>query len=241
MQQLDPSLLSGVPAFAGTSRAQLDAILKHATSRRYESGEAMFNGGEPAAHFFLLLDGHVRVLRSNADGEEVIVLHIPSGELLGIAQAVGRDTYPATAVSAGESIALSWPAKFWETCLAEYPSFASVAARTVGVRIEEMNSRIMELATQQVEQRIACALLRMAQQAGKTSAEGITISFPITRQNIADMTGSTLHTVSRLLSGWEREGILSSARRKITICQPEKLVRIAGQGPMANMLRERGL
>lgn len=219
----------------------MDAILKHATSRRYESGETIFNAGEPAERFLLLLDGHVRVLRSSADGEDVIVLHIPSGELFGIAQAVGRDRYPATAVSAGESISLSWPVRFWETCLAEYPSFASTAARTVGVRIEEMNSRIMELATQQVEQRIACALLRMAQQSGKTSAEGITIGFPITRQNIADMTGSTLHTVSRLLSAWEREGILSSARRKITICQPEQLVRIAGQALMADMLGARGL
>lgn len=241
MQRLDPSLLTSHPAFAGATRTQIAELLSHATSRRYESGETVFHAGHPAERFYLMLDGHVRVLRSNADGEEIIVLHIHSGSFFGIAQALGRDTYPATAVTAGESIALSWPSTLWETCTTRYPGFASAAARTVGARVEEMNTRIMELATQQVEQRIACALLRMVQQSGETCAEGITIGFPITRQNVADMTGSTLHTVSRLLSAWEREGILLSARRKITLCQPEKLVRISGQAPMAVMLGEHSL
>lgn len=231
--QLDSNLLTGLPAFADVPPEQITNILSHATSRRYETDEIVFHEGHPAERFFLMMDGHVRVLRSTADGEEIIVMHIHSGSFFGIARALGRDTYPATAKAAGEVFALSWPSAIWTMLVDTYPGFANAARHTVGTRVEEMNTRLMEMATQQVEQRVASALLRMVQQSGKACSEGITISFPITRQNIADMTGSTLHTVSRLLSAWEKDGILLSARRKITLCQPERLVRIAGQMPMA--------
>lgn len=191
----------------------------------------MFTEGDKATHFHLLLDGHVRVVRTNADGEQIIVLHIHSGGLFGIAPALGRSTYPASAVAAGEIITLAWPVAVWPGFIRELPNFAGSTYGTVGQRVEEMNTRIMEMATQQVEQRIASALLRMVQQSGRKASQGVVIGFPITRQNVADMTGSTLHTVSRLLSAWERDGVIASARRQITVCNPHALVQIAGHAP----------
>jgi len=91
-----------------------------------------------------------------------------------------------------------------------------------------MNNRIVELATQQVEQRIANAILRLVTQMGRKVEGGIEIGIPITRQNISDMTGTTLHTVSRLLSAWERDGIVASERRKITVTAPHRLVMLSG-------------
>jgi CRP/FNR family transcriptional regulator, nitrogen oxide reductase regulator len=79
-----------------------------------------------------------------------------------------------------------------------------------------------------VEQRIACALLRMITQSGRKVAGGIEISFPITRQNIADMTGTTVHTVSRVLSGWEKQGLTETRRRHIVVVDPHQLVMISG-------------
>jgi CRP-like cAMP-binding protein len=91
-----------------------------------------------------------------------------------------------------------------------------------------MNNRIVEMATQQVEQRIANAILRLVTQTGRKVETGIEIGLPITRQNLSDMTGTTLHTVSRLLSGWERDGIVLSERRKITVTAPHRLVVLSG-------------
>ena len=74
----------------------------------------------------------------------------------------------------------------------------------------------MEMTSEQVEQRVARAMLRLVQQSGRKTADGIEIDFPITRQDIAEMTGTTLHTVSRLLSRWEDEGLVRGGREKVT-------------------------
>lgn len=170
---------------------------------------AIFDEGHDADRFFMLLDGYIRVVRITPSGEQVIALHISSGQLFGIAKALGKTTYPATAITASESIALSWPTRLWDSFVAEYDGFATETYKTVGARIGEMNTRIMEMATQQVEQRIANALLRLINQTGRNVEDGIEIDFPITRQDLSEMTGTTLHTVSRMLSAWEKQGLVA--------------------------------
>ncbi len=91
-----------------------------------------------------------------------------------------------------------------------------------------MHGVIVEMATKAVEQRIAAVLLRLITQMGRKVDGGIEIAFPITRQNISDMTGSTLHTVSRLLSAWEKDEIVASARKKITVTAPHQPVLLSG-------------
>jgi len=224
LPRLDESLLTHLPPFSKLGRRQIRAILDQATSRRHEEGVAVFSEGAPADRFYLLLDGYIRVVRVTPTGEQVTALHIPAGQLFGIAQALGRDTYPATAITAAESIALSWPMRLWQTFVSEYEGFATETYRTVGNRVGEMNNRIVEMATLRVEQRVANALLRLVNQTGRKVEDGIEIDFPITRQDLSELTGTTLHTVSRLLSAWEREGLVKSRRKRITVCDPHALV-----------------
>lgn len=228
MHRLDESLLAPLPPFSLLERSQIRAILDRATSRRVDAGVALFEEGDTADRFYLLLDGTVRVVKITPDGEQVTSLHIPPGQLFGIAQALGRDTYPATAIAASEVVALSWPGSIWQQFVTEYPGFASETYKIVGARVNEMNTRIVEMSTQHVEQRIARALLRLVNQSGRSTSDGIEISFPITRQDVSEMTGTTLHTVSRLLSGWEKAGLVSSKRKKIVICDPHRLVVLGG-------------
>lgn len=228
MNKLDDSLLRNVPPFRRLQRPQIREILDQASPGRHADGTAVFNEGHPAERFYLLLDGVVRVLRTSPGGETVISLHIPAGQLLGIAAALGHDTYPATAQCAGECLTLSWPMRLWHPFVATYDGFAEEGYKTVGVRVNEMNARIMDLATLQVEQRIAGALLRLVSQSGRKVEEGVEIAFPITRQDISEMTGTTLHTVSRLLSAWEKDGIVASRRRHVTVTDPHRLVLLSG-------------
>jgi CRP-like cAMP-binding protein len=226
--KLDESLIAGLPPFSRLTRAEMREILDRATPRRYPEGTAVFEEGAPAERFYLLLDGFIRVVRTTPAGEQVIALHIPPGQLFGIAPAIGRDTYPATAVCAAESLALGWPARLWGEFAAKYEGFATETYRTVGARLGEFQTRVVELATQAVEQRVAAALLRMANQWGRKTEEGIEIAFPVTRADIAEMTGTTLHTVSRLLAAWEREGMVRSTRRRVTVTAPHRLVVLSG-------------
>lgn len=228
MAKLDESLLSDLPPFSLLERSQIRDILSQASSRRYDEGTAIFSEGHDAERFYLLLDGYLRVIRSTEGGEEIIVLHISPGQLFGIAKALQRDTYPATAVAAAESIALSWPMSLWEDFTKNYEGFATESYKTLGRRLGEIQTTLTEMATQAVEKRVACAVLRMMNQSGRRIDNGIEIGFPITRQNISDMTGTTLHTVSRLLSAWEKDGVVSSKRKKIIVTDPHELVILSG-------------
>ena len=227
INNLDASLLVDLPPFAELEEAQIRTVLDLAQPRLYEAGATVFEEGTLATTFYLLLDGCIRVVRLAPEGEQVIALHIPSGHLFGIASALGHTTYPATAVAAGECLCLGWPMKHLQVFLREYPGFSAGLFGSVGQRVQDMNNRILEFATQQVEQRVANTLLRLINQSGRKVENGIEISFPITRQDISEMTGSTLHTVSRLLSAWEREGVVKSKRRKIVVVDPHRLVALA--------------
>ncbi|MEN8840665.1 MAG: Crp/Fnr family transcriptional regulator [Octadecabacter sp.] len=226
--QLDESLLKSLPPFSRLEPEQIRRILDQASTRRYDSGVAVFEEGHDADRFYLLLDGYIRALRITPHGEQVIALHIPSGQLFGMAKALGKDTYPATAMTAAESLTLSWPMRLWDEFSTTYDGFATETYRTVGARMDELNNRIVEMATQHVEQRVACALLRLINQTGRKVSNGIEIDFPITRQDLSEMTGTTLHTVSRLLSGWQKQGMVESGRKRIVVCDPHQLVMLSG-------------
>jgi CRP-like cAMP-binding protein len=228
LHKLDESLLTQVPPFRRLSRPQIREILDAATALRFDAGTAVFSEGLPVERFFLLLDGHIRVIRTTPGGDQIIALHIAPGQLFGIGAAIGRTTYPATAMTADDCVALAWPNRLWQVFVDSYDGFATETYKVVGERVGEMNNRIVEMATQAVEQRIASAILRLVTQTGRKVEGGIEIAMPITRQNLSDMTGSTLHTVSRLLSGWERDGIVTSERRKITVTAPHRLVILSG-------------
>ena len=222
--RLDESLLSHLPPFSKLDKRQIRTILDHATARRYDAGISIFDEGAPAGRFYMLLDGYVRVVRITPTGDQVTALHIPAGQLLGIAKAIGKETYPATAVTAVEAIALSWPMHLWDLFVADSDGFATETYKTIGTRMGEMNNRIVEMAPQQVEQRVANALLRLINQTGRKVANGIEIDFPITRQDLSELTATTLHTVSRLLSAWEKQGLVQSKRKRITVVDPHALV-----------------
>jgi CRP-like cAMP-binding protein len=228
VKKLDESLLTNLPPFRSLTRMQIREVLDAAQTARFDAGQTVFSEGMAVDRFFLLLDGHVRVQRTTAEGEQIILLHIAPGQLFGIGAALGHKTYPATAVAADDCVVLIWPNRLWPEFVARFDGFATQTYAVVGERLNDMHSVIVEMATKQVEQRIAAALLRLITQMGRKVDHGIEIDFPITRQNISDMTGSTLHTVSRLLSAWEKDGIVASERKKITVTAPHQLVLLSG-------------
>lgn len=227
MPPLDKSLVANLPSFSGAPEEQIDRVLALARSSRYPKDSEIFAQDDEARSFFLLLSGHIRVVRTTPDGTQVIARYINEGELFGIAIAMGRTTYPASAVAAVDCVVLSWPNSAWPEIQDRAPTFGTEAYRTIGKRLQETQAQVMEMATQQVEQRIAHALVRLVTQSGRKTDEGIEIDFPITRQDIAEMTGTTLHTVSRVLSAWEGEGIVRGGRQKVIVADPHALMLIA--------------
>jgi CRP-like cAMP-binding protein len=227
MSAIDPSTVAELPLFRDLSRDQIRDILGDATSRRYPKGGDVFVQEGKAEHFFLLLNGHLRVTRVTPDGQQVVVRYIVPGDIFGIAMAIGRDTYPATATAIVESLALIWPSSGWPSLVARYPVLAAGTMQALGNRLQDVQARVVEMSTEEVERRIAHALLRLARQSGRKTEQGIEIDFPITRQDVAEMTGTTLYTVSRILSAWEGRGLVEGGRQKIVLTDPHRLFLIA--------------
>lgn len=232
MASVDRSLVANLSMFAGLSPAAQDELLGEARSIRYPKDTAVFQQGAEADRFFVLLHGHLRVEKTTPQGQQAVVRYVSAGELFGVAQAMNLTRYPATAVAAVDSIALSWPSSSWARLLAKYPSLATSALQTVGNRLQDTQTRVIEMSNEQVEQRVAHALLRLAKQAGRKVEAGIEIDFPISRQDVAEMTGTTLHTVSRLLSAWEGQGLVEGGRQRIVLRDPQRLHLLA-EGPDA--------
>ena len=228
---IDRSLVAKLPLFAGLDTAELDAILSEARSARYAKNSAVFEEGADAHSFFVLLHGHVRASKTTPSGEQIVVRYVVPGETFGLAMAIGLTKYPATATAVDDSVVLAWPSAAWPRLVAQHPALATNTLQTVGNRLQETHTRVVEMSTQQVERRIAHALLRLAKQAGRRTAEGVEIDFPISRQDIAEMTGTTLHTVSRTLSAWESQGLIESGRQRVVLRDPHKLFGIAEETP----------
>lgn len=224
--QIDRSLVQGFDLFEGLAPGEIDDMLARATSRRYPMGEIVFEQGSDADHFFLLLHGRLRVTQVTSEGQQVVVRMVNPGDLFGIARALRRKDYPGTATAAADSIALVWQIGAWDGLVAAHPALAVNAMRTIGGRLQEAQTRMRELATEAVERRVAHAVLRLANQAGKREPGGVRIDFPLSKQDIAEMTGTTLHTVSRIFTAWEAAGLIEGGRQKLKVCDPHELVLI---------------
>lgn len=227
LSSLDESLVASMAPFSGLDRPKIRELLDQATVRRIIPGETLFEEADAANTFYLLLDGFMRLMRITSGGEQVVVHHVAPGKLFGIAKAVERTAYSVTARAASEGIVLSWPVEAWSQFAHDNPLFEMVMRQTVGERMVEMKDKIVEMATQPVEQRIAMALLRLSQQAGKTTSAGTEIDFPVTRQDLSEMTGTTMHSVSRYMSAWQKAGIVISKRRKVVVAEPSALRGVA--------------
>lgn len=227
MATVDRSLVAELPLFAGLAPDALDGILQEARAVRHVKNSNIFEQGAPAHSFFVLLSGHVRAAKTTPAGQQVVVRYVAPGETFGVAVAIGLAEYPATATAVDDSVVLVWPSDAWPRLVKRHPELASNALQTVGARLQETHTRVVEMSTEQVERRVAHALLRLAQQAGRKVETGIEIDFPISRQDIAEMTGTTLHTVSRILSAWEAQGLVDGGRQRIVLCDPHKLFTLA--------------
>ncbi|MFN7165992.1 MAG: Crp/Fnr family transcriptional regulator [Pannonibacter sp.] len=225
--RLDRSLIRNLSIFQAMADADLDNVLAMASVRQLPEGGAAFTQGTEASEFFCLLNGRLKVIQTTPDGQQVVVRHVNPGDIFGIAKAMRRPDYPATAVAIVESLALAWPSTQWEAFIARSPTLALNALQTVGQRLQDAHTRILELSTEEVERRVAHAVLRLVRQAGRKTEEGILIDFPVTRQDIAEMTGTTLHTVSRVMTAWEAKGLVMSSRKRVVVVDPHRLFVLA--------------
>ncbi len=229
--------LKQVVVFQHCTDDDLNLILKNSISRSIEEGGFFFLQGDEAAYLYILTSGQIKLMQSNPNGQQVNLRTIYPWQMFGALGAVRTDgaTYPASAQTLEDSTALAIPSLFLRSMLETRPYLSFDLMTLMTSYIQEMQARYRELATEKVEQRVANALIRLAGQSGirrrpeavEESDKEAGIELSLSRQDVAEMTGTTLYTVSRLLSEWERKGVIQTGREKIVITNPHELVRIA--------------
>ena len=219
--------LRPVELFAGLTDPELAQLSAASVLRRVEEDSYYFFQGDPAEHIFVVIEGQVKLTQSNPDGQQILLRIAGPNVLFGGIGMTLEKVYPASAQAAQNSAALTWARPVIMDFTTRIPRLALNALQLMTGQIQEFQDRYRQLATERVERRLARTLIRLAGQTGKKTAEGVLINLPLTRQDLAEMTGTTLYTVSRILSGWEDKGLVLLGRERVTIRFPHGLVRIA--------------
>jgi CRP-like cAMP-binding protein len=226
-RRLDGSAIRHLGFFEGFGVPALDDIAERARPEHVSRGATLFNQGDPPRAVFMVLSGRFKATQITPEGRQVVVRLAGPGDLIGHVSVFTDRPFPATPAAVADSVVLSWTPQVFTELMARHPALALAVVRNMAKFIEEAHTRLRESSTERVERRIAHAVLRLTRQAGHRIEGGVEISFPITRHDIALMTGATLHTVSRVLSGWEQEGIVDGGRQHLVLRDARALARIA--------------
>jgi len=203
-------------------------VIEAGVLRSIEEDGFYFMQGDPATHAYVLVNGRVKMIQITPNGQQITLRIMTPGQTYGgIALLNPRAGYPATAQAVEDSTALAWDTQHLRQLVEKEPSISLNVMSLMHGYISELQERQKALVTDRVEQRIARVLLKLAAQSGKKIDEGVLIDLPITRQDIAEMSGTTLYTVSRTLNEWDRGGLLEIGRERVVICEPHLLVSIA--------------
>jgi CRP-like cAMP-binding protein len=230
---IDARTLGQLDFLRGLPAAALETLAASARVRGLPRDSRVFSQGDENVRAHVLLEGGLRIAQVGSDGGEVTIRFIAPGETFGTMALFTDRRYPADAVALMESREVSWSEGELMALMAECPELAIAVIRMVGRRLQEVQVRGRELATQRVEQRVANAVLRLAAQAGHRSAQGIEIAFPLRRRDVADIAGTTLHSVSRILTAWERKGLIAGRQQHLILCRRAALERVAEEGEQA--------
>jgi len=157
----------------------------------------------------------------------VIIRYIGPGETFAVLAVLRDGDYPIAAQVVQDCVALGWNRAVMKKLMNEIPHLERNALSIMVDRVREFQDRVRELSTERVERRIARALSRLVSQAGKPIKEGVLIDLPLSRQDLAEMSGTTLFTVSRTLKDWEEKGVVKCGRARVTVTNPHQLVVIA--------------
>ena len=223
---VSPQDLRRVVVFEKATDDDLAYLIKKSILRSVEEGGFFFFQGDPANYLYVLTSGQVKLTQSNPAGQQVNLRTLFPWQAFGALGAVREEaTYPASAEATEDSAALAISSETLKQMMQTRPYLSAGLMKLMTSYIQEMQTRYRELATERVQQRIARMLLRLASQSGQKAQNAIELS--LSRQDLAEMSGTTLYTVSRVMAEWERQGLVKLGRENVPILKPHGLVQLA--------------
>ncbi len=219
-----------LPVFRGLSQDDQRRVAALATLREYQRGDPLWHEGDPAESLTVIVRGRVKIVRQ-AEGGDVILEIFGEGEPVGAIAVYNYMPYPASAICLEPVTLLTLPRRDYFELLDRHPDFARAIIRELTKLVVALTRKVEEMRGQRVEVRIAQLFLTLAERMGKEVKGGIEIPIELSRQEVADLVGTTVESAIRVLSRWGQEKVLITGEKRFLLPSRERLAKISEGGP----------
>lgn len=220
--------LKRIPVFSALPAREVQSIAAVAREEQFRARDYVFMEGDTARWFCLVRTGHVKILRHARTGRDVVLELLGPGEMFGGVAVIERRPYPASAQATEPSTVVKIPQEAIVALAEREPSIIREIALMIGRRLRGAHDSVKSLAVDPVEARLASALVRLAEREGRRTAAGVELPFPLTRQSLADMTGTTVETTIRIVSRWLKDHVVMEDGGRLVLPDLEALRVLAG-------------
>jgi len=215
--------LKSGPVFAGVPADEITVLAAAAREAGYRPREYIFSEGDAPAAFWLVRSGRVKILRQSNGGREIVLELLGPGEPFGGMAALEERPYPASAQALEASTVVRIPPEPILALARRHPTIVREMAAMLSRRLRAAHDAVKSLASDPVEARLAGQLLRLAEREGTRDHRGIVLPFHLTRQTLADMSGTTVESTIRVLSRWLQKGLVSDEGGRLVVHAVEAL------------------
>lgn len=209
---LSIEVLSKVTLFRRVSVEDRERLLSIASVREYDRGDHVFREGDPSDFFLVVVTGRVKVYKHAPDGHDVILEMFGAGGPLGAVATFESRPYPASAAALEPTTCMLIPRPVFFAMLERHPSLVRGLLSSLSLRLVELTTRMAELTGARVEVRFARLFLKLADQLGRPERDGVFIPLSLSRQELADLTGTTIETAIRVMSRWGKDSVLRTEK-----------------------------
>lgn len=214
-------MLRRTPLFSSLSPEELAEVDRRCHPQGFVAGEAIYHRGARASRLYVVASGWVKVVVPAADGRETLLHLCGPGDPLGALPALGEERHVDSAWALAPSCLLGLDAQEYDRIMEDFPAVALATVKGVSRRLRESRNSVHLLAGAPLPQRVAATLVLLAEAAGREWEGGILIDVPLSREDLASMTGAATESVSRVLSDWKRAGLIDSGRRWVALMDVE--------------------
>lgn len=208
-------LLKSTGIFSSLSPQELTEVSDHFTEEPFEKDDYIFTEGDAPAWFCVVKEGNIKMVKHSPSGREMIISVMKAGDAIGEVAVFDGGSYPATAQGMGKGAVLKMPRRDFMIILKRYPSIALEIIGDLGRKLRAAFNVARELSGERVEGRIARVLLKLAGKLGTPHEGKVMLNMTVTRQEIADMVGSTIETTIRVISRFKKQGIVRDINGKM--------------------------
>jgi CRP/FNR family transcriptional regulator len=221
------SVLKGNPLYRRLSDEDRRRLSDVSLVRTYAKGTTIFCEGDPSDFLYTIDSGRVKVAKMLPGGKEVILEILGAGDPLGAVAAYEARPYPASAVALEDCTLILVKRGAFFALLESAPSLVRGLLNSLSLRLVELTRRIAEVTGSRVETRFAHVFLMLADRMGRTERRGLFIPLALSRQELADFTGTTLETAIRIMSRWGKEGLVLTEKEGFVLADRAAVERLA--------------